>query len=179
MGVMDAAVFEGHRTKLTALLADPATGDRDTICDHLQSFEAARFKRISSNTVLVTDMRDLMKCGTMIKGSSLSCLALPYLALPCLALPCLALPCLALPCLALPCLALPCLAFNTFMLTRDVVNYYFEMLVQTNPEDSSLFLTSTYFYQKITGHSCCFHSTWHLPLVARRLPHAACRMPIM
>ena len=129
LGVMDEEVFETHRLKLEAQLDHADTTYNDIICDHLPHKDAARFKRLGSNTVCVRELRELMKCGSMIKG--------------------------------------------------DVINYYFEMLMQTRPEDTSLFIASSYFYQKLSGHSCCFHSTWHLPLVARRLPHAACRMPIM
>ena len=64
------------------------------------------------------------------------------------------------------------------MLTRDVINYYLEMLTQTKPEDTSLFIASSYFYHKMAGHSYSFHST-RSTLVARRvccMQHAACRV---
>jgi hypothetical protein len=185
LGLMSEAEFGTNQRNMEAKLNDTENTEKTIICDHHGFAAAARMKRISSNTVCIGDLRQLMTRGSKIKGSSL---ALPYLALPCLALPCLALPCLpclpclallclsvscrvlpcrALPCLAMPlsCLALPCLALSsmtysrTFMHTRDVVNYYYEILTQISPDIPSLFIAPSYFYHKAAGHSCCFYST--------------------
>jgi hypothetical protein len=114
LGLMDATVFKNHACKLKALLADKNTMDNDIVCNLLPLADAARVPRMGSNTIRAVDMKETLRNGSTIKGSSLSCLSLPFLvflpSLPCLALPCLALPCLALPCLALPCFALLCLA---------------------------------------------------------------------
>ena len=122
LGKMSAEDFEINLRELKAKLADTDIEDREIICDLLGSGDAARLKRVNANTVNKGDMRELITCGSTIKGSSLAlpylslpyltlpCRAVPFRAVPCLALRCLALPCLALPCLALPCLALPCLA---------------------------------------------------------------------
>jgi hypothetical protein len=167
LGSMDALAYEKCHSALTDLLANEDTDDKEIICNILPHFDAARFKRISSNTVCVEHLRELIRCGSMIKGCSLS------LALPCFALPYINLPCLALPCLALPCLAL---TFSpTFMLTRDVINYYFEMLTQTKSEEPSLFISSSYFFHKAQGHSFCFHCLYRYRTRCSSL--AACSMP--
>jgi hypothetical protein len=115
LGSMSALDFETHLSNLGAKLNESKTEDSEKIiiCNHHGSYEAARMKRMNSNTVSISGLRMLMTCGSAIKGSSL---ALPNRALPRLASPCLALPCLALPCPAVPCPALPCFALLCFAL---------------------------------------------------------------
>ena len=36
----------------------------------------------------------------------------------------------------------------TFVLTRDIINYHFEMLTQLSPEDPSRCIAASYFYKK-------------------------------
>ena len=70
LGKMGAADFDRQHGILTRLLADEDTKDSDIICDHLQPSDAARFMRVGSSTVCARDMRKLIKCGTMMDGSS-------------------------------------------------------------------------------------------------------------
>jgi hypothetical protein len=79
LGKMTATGFDFHLQELKQQLACEDTTDRSIICNRLPLSDAARFKRLSSSTVCAIDLRKLMKCGSMITGSSLS------LALPCLA----------------------------------------------------------------------------------------------
>ena len=102
LGSMSAAEFGTHQRNMEAKLNDTENTERTIICNDHGFAEAARMKRSASNTVCIGDLRELLTCGSTIKGSSL--------ALPCLALPCL-------PCLALSCLVLSCLVFN------DIITY--------------------------------------------------------
>jgi hypothetical protein len=74
---MDTATFETHRKQLVLRMADANNTEMDVICNFLPFSDAARFKRKGSSTVLVGHLRELMTCGTKIKGCSL---ALPSLA---------------------------------------------------------------------------------------------------